>query len=342
MREHGFHSLARRWWAGELGIAGSTLAVLLAPAEALYRAGVAARNAAFAAGVLRIHHAQVPVISIGNVAVGGTGKTPFTHYVARLLCDRGAKPAIVHGGYAADEPELHRRWSSDIPVTVDADRVRAARTARAHGADVVVLDDGFQHRRVHRDLDIVLIAVERWEAARRVLPRGPSREPLSALQRAHLLVTMRKTATAAHAAAVRAQLETVGVPVINVHLEPARWVRNGVPADPPRVPVVAVAALAEPELFIGNAQSSGATVRAVLAYADHHAYTAADAALILRRSQGAPIVTTEKDWIKLHTLLPPERVWLLTQRVRVDHGADVLDARLDRVLRSRVPETRAR
>jgi tetraacyldisaccharide 4'-kinase len=342
MTGHGRQSLARRWWAGELGATGAVLDVLLSPAEALYRAGTAVRNGAFAAGLLRQHRAGIPVICVGNIAVGGTGKTPFAQHVARLLHERGARPAILHGGYAADEPELHRQWSSRIPVIVDADRVRGARTARARGADMAVLDDGFQHRRLHRDLDIVLIAVERWGATHRLLPRGPWREPRSALRRAHLLVTTRKTATAAQAATVRAALEEVAAaPVISVHLEPAGWVRRGAPAAPPPDPVVAVVALAEPGLFADNARRTGTIVRAVLDFPDHHAYTAADAERILRRVDGAAIVTTEKDWIKLHTLLPPDRVWLLTQRVRVEHGAGVLDERLDEIMRERIPEDRA-
>jgi tetraacyldisaccharide 4'-kinase len=346
MRERGLQSLARRWWAGELGAAGKVLDVLLAPAEALYRGGVAARNGAYGAGLLRQLRAGIPVISVGNIAVGGTGKTPFAQYIARLLHERGARPAILHGGYAADEPELHRHWSAQIPVIVDADRVRGARTARARGADVAVLDDGFQHRRLQRDLDIVLLAAERWGATH-LLPRGPWREPRSALRRAHLIVTTRKTATAAYAAEVRRALVSVATaPVISVYFEPAGWVRPGAPADPPpdppRDPVVAVAALAEPELFAGSARLIGTTVRAVLGFPDHHAYTAADAERILRHVDGAAIVTTEKDWIKLQTLLPPDRVWLLRQRVRVEHGAGLLAERLDDILRERVPGSRAR
>jgi tetraacyldisaccharide 4'-kinase len=131
-------------------------------------------------------------------------------------------------------------------------------------------------------------------------------------------------------------------PVIVAQLTPSGWVRAGAPSEPPPTPAVAVAALAEPELFAENARVLGARLSGLLCFPDHHAYTAADAQRILRQANGAAIVTTEKDWIKLRTLLPAERVWLLTQRVRLEHGADVLDARLDDVLRARVPESRAR
>jgi tetraacyldisaccharide 4'-kinase len=342
MPESPAQSLARRWWGGQLGGAGAVLDVLLAPGELLYRAAIAGRNRAYQAAVLRRHRADIPVVSVGNLTVGGAGKTPFAQQLARMLRERGARPAILHGGYAQDEPALHRQWSGDIPVIVDRDRVRGARAASRQGADVVVLDDGFQHRRLHRDLDIVLIAVERWDAHDRMLPRGPAREPRSAVRRAHLLVTTRKTAAAEHAAGVREQLRRLtAAPVISVFFEPAEWLWRDVPSEPPRGALV-VAGLADPELFVASAQAAGGTVHDVILFPDHHRYSVADAQQIVRRANGAPIVTTQKDWIKLRVLLPDDRVWLLVQHVRVEYGADVLAACLERVLSVRTQRSRTR
>src|SRR5690606_14772441 len=125
--------LARRWWRGELGVAGSALDVVMAPAEVVYRVATSLRQRAHALGLLRTRDPALPVISIGNIAVGGSGKTPFTSWLAQRMAARGARPAIVHGGYADDEPELHRMWTPQIPVIVDRDRVRAARTATQAG-----------------------------------------------------------------------------------------------------------------------------------------------------------------------------------------------------------------
>jgi tetraacyldisaccharide 4'-kinase len=333
MTERGVTALARRWWRGELGVAGSVLDVGLAPAEVLYRGAIAARNAAFDAGIRPVHHVDIRVISVGNVAVGGTGKTPVAHFIALGLRERGARPAILHGGYADDEPALHRQWSSDIPVVVDADRVRGAAAARAQGANVVVLDDGFQHRRLHRDLDIVLISAERWQSAPRLLPRGPWREPHAALLRADLIIVTRKTAMHARTHEVRQQLEQfTKCPIVVAHLQAGGWLHCGVAAEKPTVPGIAVAALAEPELFADSVRLTGLTVTSLIGFRDHHVYSAEDARMIAAQAAGAPIVTTEKDWVKLKTLLPSEQVWVLTQRVHIEHGSDILDTQLTQAL----------
>jgi tetraacyldisaccharide 4'-kinase len=326
--------LARRLWQGDLGALGAFLDTLLMPAEAAYRAGVVARNRAYDAGTLAAERATVPVISVGNVAVGGTGKTPFANWLARGLADRGERPAILHGGYAADEPELHRRWSPGIPVYVGRDRAASARTAIAKGATVLVLDDAFQHRRLHRDLDIVLVAAERWRSETRVLPRGPWREPVAALARAGLVVVTRKTATSAEAADVAAQLPALTqAPVCRVHLRASGWRHAGARADAPAAPAVVVSGLAEPRSFVEGAGAAGAVVANVLSFPDHHAYTAADAGRIRAAANGGPVVTTEKDWTKLDRFLDPAQVWLLTQDIVVEAGESALTTSLDEVLR---------
>jgi tetraacyldisaccharide 4'-kinase len=329
----GLDGFARRWWAGELRGAGALLSRLLAPAELTYRAGISLRNRGYDRGLLRVHRVGVPVISVGNLAVGGTGKTPFAHWLAMRLKERGHVPAVLHGGYAEDEPELHRRWSPDIAVIVERDRVAGARRARQAGATVVVLDDAFQHRRLHRDLDIVLVAAERWQGQARLLPRGPWREPRGSLRRAGLVVCTRKRAPAAAAATAAAEAGAIaGRPVVRVHLRRGDW-RSGSGTDgAPAGPVLLVAALAEPAIFNADARAAGADVADTMTFPDHHAYTDADGAAIRHRSAGRMVVTTEKDWTKLDRLLDPDRTWLLTQHIVIEAGGDALDAELDRVL----------
>ena len=325
--------LARRLWQGDLGALGSFLDTLLVPAEAAYRAGVGARNRAYDSGTLAAERATVPVISVGNVAVGGTGKTPFANWIARQFADRGERPAILHGGYAADEPELHRRWSPGIPVYAGRDRAASARSAIARGATVLVLDDAFQHRRLHRDLDIVLVAAERWGSEPRVLPRGPWREPVTALARAGLVVVTRKTASASAADGVAQSLVALTqAPVCRVHLRTSGWRHVRGAAGAPPAPAVVVSGLAEPAAFVEGARGAGAIVAGVLSFPDHHEYTAADAHRIRAAADGGPIVTTEKDWTKLDRLLDPAQVWLLTQDIVVEAGESALTTSLDEVL----------
>ncbi|HSK18934.1 MAG TPA: tetraacyldisaccharide 4'-kinase [Longimicrobiales bacterium] len=326
--------LARRWWAGELGVAGTALDVTLAPAEAAYRMGIKLRNRAYDRRMLASTVAPLPVISIGNIAVGGTGKTPFTSWLALRLAQRGERPAIVHGGYAQDEPELHRTWAPEIPVFVDRDRVRAAGRAHAEGASVVLLDDAFQHRRIRRDLDIVLISVERWSDTVRLLPRGAWREPPAALERADVLVCVRKTATVEEAVSVaRAVASGSGRPVLRVHLRAAGWQRDGVPAAAPTGPCLLVAGLADPGLFVMNARDAGALVTTELLFPDHHEYDDADAARIRAAAAGRTIITSAKDWVKLRGRVDAAETLVLTQEVVIEEGEPQLDAALGRVLR---------
>ena len=327
-------ALARRWWRGDLGATGTALNIALAPAEAAYRIGTHARNRAYDRRLLSSHTAGLPVISVGNIAVGGTGKTPFTNWLARRLRARGERPTIVHGGYAADEPELHRTWAPDIPVIVDRDRVRAARTAHDARATVLVLDDAFQHRRLRRDLDIVLVSVERWSDAMRLLPRGPWRESPAALKRAHLIVCVRRTPVSDASMALAARLHTTtGRPALRVYLRATAWQQNGTTADAPPRPGVTVSGLADPDLFVDNVRAAGARVTTALTFPDHHEYDDGDIARIRSTAGAQPVITSAKDWVKLRGRLDESQVWVLTQELVIEEGESLLDSALDRVLR---------
>jgi len=310
------------------------LDILTAPLEWAYGAVSAARNSAYDRGLLRACQAEVPVISVGNLSVGGAGKTPVSGWLVAELERRGRWPALLHGGYAEDEPELHRSWSPAVPVLAQRDRAAAAASAVAAGADVLVLDDAFQHRRIRRDLDLLLMSCETWGRRVRLLPRGGWREPVRNARRADLIAVTRRTASLTEADETMAELARLapGRPLLRFLLEPAGWLHKGKPAAAPGSPAFAVSAVADPGSFLKNARTAGASLRGWHRWRDHHRYRPDDAEFILARAEGGPIVTTEKDWVKLGQLLPPDRVWVLRQKVTVEAGMDELDAALDRVL----------
>lgn len=333
MSSRALRDLVRRWWAGELGGAGRLLDALTGPAEWLYRGVVVARNRTYERGT-KVTHPGVPVISVGNLVVGGSGKTPFAAWLLRELQRRGRRPALLHGGYAADEPALHRAWNPGVPVFAERDRVAAAARARAAGADVLVLDDAFQHRRIARDLDIVLVAAERWNAAPRLLPRGGWREPPASLRRADMVVVTRRTTSSQEAAAVAAAAAALapGVPVAVVRLAAAGWVDGEGNETPPPGDSLVVTAIAEPEAFVSNARTAGARVSGFRFWPDHHSFEDTDSRELLRDAAERTIVTTAKDWVKLRALLPAERVRVLRQDVIVESGEAGLLAAVTRVL----------
>jgi tetraacyldisaccharide 4'-kinase len=330
----------RRWWAGEAGLPGRVASALAAPAEAGFRAAVRLRGLGFDRGWIGAEAVSVPVVSVGNLAIGGAGKTPFAAWLARCLAARGRRPAVVLRGYGADEAALHREWNPPVPVFTAPRRADGARAAIRAGCDVVVLDDGFQHRRLRRDLDVVLVAAEGWTPRPRLLPRGPWREPPRALSRADVVVVTRKTASASDAARVEGAIRAMHPALVLARcaLHPARLVRigggerTGVEALRGRR-VLAVAALAWPEPFLGHLHEAGAEVEAAV-YPDHHPFDAGEAAEIARRSRGRAVVMTAKDAVKLRVLLPPEsEAWVLEQELRMEAGEDTLAAALGRALR---------
>jgi tetraacyldisaccharide 4'-kinase len=331
-----------RWWGGQGGATGKALDAALLPAEALFRAGTRLRNHAFDRGLLAAEAAPVPVVSVGNIAVGGAGKTPFAAWLAGRLREMGRAPAIALRGYGADEVELHRELNPDVPVFAAARRVEAARAAAAAGCDVVVLDDAFQHRRLARDLDLVLVSVESWRRAPRLLPRGPWREDPAALARADVVVLTRKSARAARAQEVAADVSLLlpGKPVVRCWLAPAGLRSLDGREEHPLAwlegrSVLAVAALADPAPFLENLRALGAAVEARI-FGDHHPFTADDAHHLAHAAAGRTIVMTYKDAVKLRSLLPRgAQAYVLEQCVSVEAGGDVLDAALRRALEAR-------
>jgi tetraacyldisaccharide 4'-kinase len=291
---------------------------LLLPAWLVFRPLVVLRNLLFDLGWRPAQKLPVPVWSVGNLTAGGTGKTPLTRHLARWALAHGLRPAIVTRGYraASDGANDEARLVSECPVVCDPDRVAGGRRAIADGATCLILDDGFQHRRLHRDLDLVLIDATRpWGAedprTGATLPLGYLREGRRALRRAHALVLTRSAAVPAERlSALQAQLATHGRPVVRVaDFQPRlRLVAADTTAGVKSLagqPVVLVSGLGNPLGFERAACAHGWRVLESLRFPDHHHYDHSDVAAIRAAAQthAATVVTTGKDAVKLVPLL---------------------------------------
>jgi tetraacyldisaccharide 4'-kinase len=335
----------RIWW-GRDAVARLARAALT-PAEALYAGVVAARGALYDAGLLEVHPLALPSVSVGNLTVGGTGKTPVAAWLARALAARGAHPAIVLRGYGADEPLVHAAINPRVPVVVSADRVAGVEHAARRGADVAVLDDAFQHRRARRLVDIVLVSADRWTERPRLLPAGPWREPLGALRRASLVLVTRKAVSLECATELleRLRREAPSIAGAVAHLAPDALGRGGSGAGE-SLPVaalsgarlLAVSAIGDPDAFLGQLAAAGASVVDRAIYPDHHAFTSAEARELARRGAAVDrVVCTLKDAVKLGPLWPREAppLWYVSQRVTLERGQAGLHRVLDLVLSAR-------
>lgn len=293
--------LVTELWAGdEPRPSTRLLGLALTPAEVAFRIAVAARGRWY--DRRRLPGPSIPVVSVGNLTVGGTGKTPVLHWLGDWFRAKGVQAAVVVRGYGDDEVALYRRWFGERAVFAGPDRRAGVRTAAERGYRLALLDDGFQHRRLARTVDILLVAAEDpWRV--RMIPRGPYREPLRAVGRAtHVLLT-RRTAAGRIAQAWKERLARLapGVSVVHLELTMGGW-RDlaGKPANAPREDVLAVCAIARPRAFAAGLGELLPTARIELAsYPDHHEYTAEDVASLLARRNGRTVVCTDKDAVKL-------------------------------------------
>ena len=369
------NALERAWWRRDAGLAERALLLPLAAPEWLFRAVAAARALAYDRGLLAAARAGAPVISIGNVAVGGAGKTPAALAVAERLRARGRRVAILSRGYGAlrtdarvasdgrgrrlpaseagDEPALMARRLPDVPVLCGPRRAElAVRATDELGADALVLDDGFQHRALARDLDVVVLDAANAFGNGHLLPRGPNREPRSALRRAGLLWLSRADQARADAldalralareATGRAPVESRHAPVdvLDGALE-----RSMGAASLRGQRVLLLSGIARPGGFRATVEGLGAVVEEERAYRDHHAFTSSELDEALGAAAAArcdAVVLTEKDAVRL----PPERAaepGLRVVRIEAEviRGAAELEAAIDRAI-SAAPSTRAR
>ena len=332
-------------WYGD-GLSERLARAALAPASWTYGMIAGVRNALYDRGLLAAHDTPIPVLSLGNLSVGGTGKTPLAAWAAGRLRAEGALPAVVLRGYGDDEPLVHARLNPEVPVVTDADRVRGVSRARDLGADCAILDDAFQHRRIRRASDWVLVAAEQWRDGLRRLPAGPLRESVHALRRADLLIVTRKSAPRDVADEVAARLagslrdrRAVAichlapyalVDAVTAHREPLSWLNGR--------RLTAVAAIGAPDAFFAQLAAQGPQLEP-MSFPDHHAFDARDVERIVRsgaRHEG--VVCTLKDAVKLVPRWPRAgpTLWYVSQRAVMERGSAVLDASLGVILAARV------
>lgn len=330
-------------WHGDAAPAAVARAVL-APASVVYRVITVARNGLYDRGLLPIARTPIPVVSIGNLAVGGTGKTPFAAWLVHAFRERGARPALVLRGYGGDEPRVHALLNPDVPVFVNADRGRGVQDAASGGCDLAVLDDAFQHRRVARLEDVVLVSAERWREPIRLLPSGPWREAPSALSRASLVIVTRKAAGREPAASLMRRLSaytrTGAGSVAALQLDSLHHVVTGTMHPLSMISgrnVLAVAGVGDPTSFAGQLRQVGARVT-LRPYPDHHAFDASDVARLAKDAGTFEhILCTLKDAVKLGPRWPREAppLWYVSLRCEVEVGGAEVSALIDRVLAAR-------
>jgi tetraacyldisaccharide 4'-kinase len=306
--------------------------------EPLYAAGSRLKNALFDHGVKRGASVGVPVISVGNLTTGGTGKTPVVAAVVQMLVQRGLKPAMASRGYRSvddagnDEKRVLDLLCPGVPHIQNRDRVAAARELVTNGASVVVLDDGFQHRRLKRDLDLVLVdATNPWGYGRQ-LPRGLLRESRRGLKRAGLIVVTRSDLISAHD---REQLLDEIARCSSAPIITSRFCPHGL-RDRAGVihssdswkgkQVVAFCGIGNPLAFRATLQQAGLILHshAVTAFADHHHYTREDLAKLIAEAESAhaaALVCTLKDLVKLPAIDAALPI------LAVDISFDIIDGR---------------
>ena len=294
---------------------------------------------------------DVPVISVGNLTVGGTGKTPMCGWLCRTLLDRGLKPAVLSRGYRAsreglaDELVMLSRQFPQAVLVAHPDRYRAGLMAtECYGAQAVILDDGFQHRRVGRDLDLLLIDTTRPFGFGHVLPRGLLREPARGLLRADCVVLTRCDQTEPQ------QVETLQAEIRRLHpqVPMVRAVHRprgftGLDGKPMEVGsgtrIGCFSGIARPDAFEQTLAAYGIRPADTQQWPDHHEYTAADADLIRRWVEQAKLdklVTTEKDAVRLAALKidwPVPIGALHIEMEMLDDGEAVLNGLVDGMLK---------
>lgn len=314
-------------WPG-FWLRGGALSLALAPAAGLFCAAAWLRRALYRGGVLRIRRFPVPVIVVGNITVGGAGKTPLVIWLVSFLQRHGYRPGVVsrgYGGHASRWPQQVRRDSDPrvvgdeavflaracaCPMAVAPERPAAVEALLAHtDCDVVIADDGLQHYRLGRDLEIAVLDGERGFGNGRCLPAGPLRERPRRLEKVDLVVTHRPD-TPTEETASGFGFRLVGEQAVNV-VSPTVTRRL---RDWPAGPVHAVAGIGNPERFFAHLRGAGLEVVAH-PFPDHHRFRPED----VRFGDSAPVLMTEKDAVKCRWIEGPD-YWTVPVEAQPDEG----------------------
>jgi len=324
------------------GLCASVVRAGLSSAAVPYSAAMRLRRWAYRRGLLNRRRADAPVISVGNITTGGTGKTPMVAWVVQHLKGASRTPAVLIRGYKAvegqsDEAELLRQLTH-VPVIINPDRVAGAREAVARGADVLVMDDGFQHLALRRDLNIVLIDATNPFGYGRCLPRGLLREPVAALTDADAVVITRSDEVESpRLEELRRRLDNLA-PNASFHAavhQPVGLIDEAGAKLPPdalnRRRVCALCGIGNPESFARTLERLGADIVSRCVFDDHVAYTPARIDAIrhaCRDGRAELLVTTEKDFVKLAGVSLPVPLWRLAVVMNIVEGEQQL---IDRI-----------
>lgn len=325
-------------------------------ASALFGLAVKARKLGFDKGLIPVHRISgVTVISVGNLRAGGSGKTPFSMYLSQMFQDRGEKTALLLRGYkgrmeargglvsngdgplvnaceAGDEAFMAAHRLQGVQVHVGSDRVASAKRAKEGGARVLVLDDGFQHRRLKRNLEILLTCPEDLHPNTKLLPAGPLREPPSSLSRGDLICGL---VSDWKGKSSPPEILFKYVPSCFVYAEPGRKPQQ-IPLDKFREqPIYLVSGIARPNRFANTADAAGLKISGHSVFGDHHRFRAKDLRTI-RSSANATgataIVTTEKDLVRMGDLKSNLPLLALRVEVKLESGQSCLLRHVDSLL----------
>lgn len=335
-----------RWlWEGR-GPGARAVRLVLLPVSAAYLTVMRIRAWLYRRGWRRSVRLDFPTVAVGNLTVGGAGKTPVASWIAGRLLARGARPAILLRGYGGDEPLVHARLLPQAIVQPDRDRAHGAALAAGKGANVLVLDDAFQTLSVRRDVNLALVAVEHLRHPPWPLPAGPWREGWGALDRADGILVTRKEAPAGAAQTLADRLAALfpGKAIGTVHLKLERFEGLTSGRETPRDAlagrrIVAAAGIADPESFAAQLRERSKTVQLV-AFQDHHAYTEADVSALLNAAATTDyVVVTEKDAVKLRSLWPAtaREPLVAVLGVRWERGQEAFEGLLSSLTDSSTP-----
>ncbi|MCP4591386.1 MAG: tetraacyldisaccharide 4'-kinase [bacterium] len=340
----------RRIMSGEAGVWAAPVQAGLWFASKAYGVVVRLRNQRYDNGDVQVRRLPVPVISVGNLTTGGTGKTPLVIALVERLRQGGWRPAVVSRGYRsgggrpADELALVEQRVGGIITVANPDRVAGGATALERGADIIVLDDAYQHRRIHRDLNIIVLDSTCPFGYGHLLPRGLLRESASGLSRADLIVLSRtdlveSAQLAWIAREVRSHNSTAPI-LKSVHRIAGLTTLGGKPASFPSLEgrkVLCVSGVGNPGAFIQSVKQAGAEPVDAVVLADHASYDRKVfgrlSELASQHPQAELLVTTEKDLVKLSS--PPWSSFALpivALAIDIDFGADD-DRMLDDAIR---------
>lgn len=320
-----------------------------------YSAAVRLRNRLYEWKILPAHSAEAVVVSIGNLTTGGTGKTPLVIWLANTLTRKGLRCAVLTRGYKtragslSDEPALLAKACEGAAVVVNPDRIAGAQKAiEQNQAQVLILDDGFQHRRLKRDLDILAIDATCPFGYGKILPAGLLREPIGSIRRADaVIITRFDQASEERIARLEVEIRRYRpeIPIVRAvhrHTEARTFHTQSMTIEELSGKKVFVfCGIGNPGAFLKGVEALGCRVAGKLVFDDHHVYTPEDLETIFEQAQkpGAEVIlTTEKDWVKAALLVPSKSeipLLYLTMELEFPSSPDTIIEKIESMVRSR-------